>query len=201
MASFLRKLDGGLSSTAWHSTHPGSAQRAERLASMSASLASAHDRRITLLSLAPSPLKDGGEGGIGVIGASWSLVPSRLQEAMLTQGLWLVASLLQHAWELLQAAARGEQTRSPRRSPPPSRPRADPCVDCTDCESKISFETVRAGSYVRLGYGQCLSREDVQDLHRTGQLQLNPYTRQPFTTAQKRDIETLLDGRSVRYYL
>ena len=74
-----------------------------------------------------------------------------------------------------------------------------PCGDCEDCESKISYEAVLPGQYVRLGHGQCLSRSDVSSMNTHGLLATNPYTREPFSEEQKLDVLALLNGRAVEY--
>ena len=70
-------------------------------------------------------------------------------------------------------------------------------AECEDGESKISFEPVQAGFYIHLGYGKCLTYDDVHNLHRANQLQYNPYNRQRFSTEQRTKIDAMLRGARV----
>jgi len=205
LARFFRKLDGGQGSTEWDSTHPGTHDRIQHLERMAADFdrTSRERGRVHAAShLAPPSLARGGPAKLvsratSAVAAFWSALPSGVQTQMLIEGMWLAAEGLQQGWEVAEPWL---ASRTP--SPTPSRPhgqQSTPCGDCEDCESKISFEAVQRGSYVRLGYGRCLSREDVRRIQLAGQLHSNPYTRQPFTANQRADIGELLAGRRVYY--
>lgn len=193
MQSFLRKLgpdqhDGH--QTAWHSTHPSSADRIAAITAMEQRRAGSGEVVV------PSPALRGSNGGGGTASASqlwtaWQWLPRDTQELLASEGLAAFARGLESLWKLLydEVGSDGWGRRSGLRA----------LRDCEDGESKISFALLEDGKYVRLGSGKCLSKQDLESLRRTNQLELNPYTRVPFTYTQKIDIEDVLRGVPVFY--
>lgn len=189
MQSFLRKL--GQDGHGWHSTHPSSHNRIAAIADMEQRRASRTNPLIV-----PPALRGGSTGGDGTpisyLWTAWQELAPVTQDLIVYEGLETIAGGLESVWGMLALDDRFSLhvLRSQKR-------RAD--RDCEDGESKISFSPLEDGKYVRLGNGKCLSTEDLQSLQRTNQLERNPYTRGPFTYAQKIDIEDLLRGVPVIY--
>jgi len=135
LQSFLRKLDGGVGATEWHSTHPGTASRIDTLDALQAryertrrgssstsaarSSVSMHDTEAFVDAFAPSALRWGGSASTlaSIGGAFVSMIPAEAQRALLVGALWQGAALLEQAWEVIVAAA---DSSGP---PPPSAPR------------------------------------------------------------------------------
>jgi hypothetical protein len=74
--------------------------------------------------------------------------------------------------------------------------------DCTDGEAATTRRDLIDGRYVRLGVGKldpydgkkvCLGDHELRDLSRMGLLEINPYTKEPFTLQQNEDIRQVID--------
>mmetsp|Transcript_57183 Transcript_57183/g.107520 ORF Transcript_57183/g.107520 Transcript_57183/m.107520 type:complete len:397 (-) Transcript_57183:381-1571(-) len=178
-ASFFRKLGGDGHGSSWLSTHPATEDRIVVLESKGRELAKLrrqHRGRNLASHFAPALVDSTAAGS--VVGSLMGLVPAELQKKALVAGLAGLAKLLD---EVLGSVLSDSSPGS-----------SDPSIDCEDGESKISFERVRPGYYLALGHGKCLTVDDLRGLRRSGRLDLNPYTRQPFTQAQRRRIDALL---------
>eukprot|EP00928_Gymnodinium_smaydae_P048982 TRINITY_DN32825_c0_g1_i1.p1 TRINITY_DN32825_c0_g1~~TRINITY_DN32825_c0_g1_i1.p1 ORF type:complete len:421 (-),score=45.42 TRINITY_DN32825_c0_g1_i1:91-1299(-) len=187
MESFFRKLDGGDKGTSWESTHPGTRDRIAALQRKGQELSSLQHRHVESAQIAshfvPNSLSlvdgNGTRGSmVGGAGFLWRWIPRELQQAALAGGLSL---LVDGVDKLLTLVLDGDNETSSM-------------TDCEDGESKISFEKVEPGYYVALGHGHCLSVADLKGLQRSRRLEVNPYTRQPFTSTQRRQIAVLLSG-------
>jgi Zn-dependent protease with chaperone function len=203
MQSFLHKLgqqaSGPQQHTAWDSTHPSSFDRIAAITEMEQRRADADTGATDAGLVAPLVLGGGSsEGGATAapqLWTAWQWLPRETQELIAAEGLAAFATGLESVWNVLMIAVSADGAvdddggSSNRRA----------WRDCDDGQSKFSETPLEDGKYVRLGCGKCLARQDLLELRRRGQLDMNPYTQERFGYAVRIDIEDVLRGVPVIY--